>query len=505
MRFYDEYKPFRNYMQRFALLEGLVDVWQYSLHVMEGQPLPPGYAAGKERLTPRPVAELVYPWHLDILARELVLNARHTGERSLKRWNDLAIAGNHIRRLDDAAFTSGSGRGQPDVLLELHRMAHRQFPWQSDVGFAPIVRAFKVFGNAAVDALAVRELGMTMRQFLLLGAAVAGHFLREWGMTDRQDYSQALGIGADASAAFFDRVSCTIAHLKAETQKRQSYGQDWQYTWNPLEATPLVRFDPANPDRLVCPIQRYLLRRVSTGVFFDLIKSAGFDQSYGSAFQAYVGEVIGKTMPGSRVTLTAERTYLVGDRLHHGVDWIVSDPSAHLFVECKAKRLTVDSKTAHDTVALERDLLVMAKAIVQHYGNIRRALEGRTHWIPDHRPVYPVVLTLEDWHVFTPRVMEILKARVGQLSAEAGIPATMLEEMPWTVASSFEFEAASQVMASVGIGKVMAAKTATDHRDWSLLPFVTSIFREEIANVNWRLFPEAWASLIPVRPGARGA
>lgn len=179
MTFHDEYKPFRNYMQRFALLEGLVDVWRYSLHVMEGQPLPPGYAAGKERLTPRPVAELVYPWHLDILARELVLNARHTGGRSLKRWNDLAVAGNHIRRLDDAAFTSGSG--QPDVLLELHRMAHRQFPWQSDVGFAPLVRAFKVFGNAAVDGLALRELGMTMRQFLLLGAAVAGHFLRDWG------------------------------------------------------------------------------------------------------------------------------------------------------------------------------------------------------------------------------------------------------------------------------------------------------------------------------------
>lgn len=40
MNFYEEYKPFRNYMRRFDLVPGLVDVWCYSLHVMEGQPLP---------------------------------------------------------------------------------------------------------------------------------------------------------------------------------------------------------------------------------------------------------------------------------------------------------------------------------------------------------------------------------------------------------------------------------------------------------------------------------
>lgn len=84
-------------------------------------------------------------------------------------------------------------------MLELHLIAHRQFPWQSDSGYGPIMRAFKVFGDAALGALISRELGMTMRQFLLLGAAVAGHFRRDWGM--RQAICRACGHQAVLPAA----------------------------------------------------------------------------------------------------------------------------------------------------------------------------------------------------------------------------------------------------------------------------------------------------------------
>jgi hypothetical protein len=261
VNFYEEYKPFRNYMRRFDLVHGLVDVWCYSLHVMEGQPLPADYAVGA--LPFKPLKEHFYPWDLDILARELVLNAGKRGDRSLRTWDHLAVAVNHIRRLDEAAYMD-SGTEPSDVIFELHRIAHRQFPWQISVGMAPMMRAFKVFGEAAVDAIVVRELGMTVRQFLLLGAAVGGSFLKKWGMSTNLDYG-GLGISREASDAFFRRITCTTEQLKVETAKRQSYGRDWLYTWNPLEATPLVSFDPAVPDRVLCPIPRYLIRRASAG------------------------------------------------------------------------------------------------------------------------------------------------------------------------------------------------------------------------------------------------
>jgi hypothetical protein len=496
VNFYEEYKPFRNYMRRFDLVPGLVDVWCYSLHVMEGQPLPADYAVGA--LPFKPLKEHFYPWDLDILARELVLNAGKRGDRSLRTWDHLAVAVNHIRRLDEAAYMD-SGTEPSDVIFELHRIAHRQFPWQISVGMAPMMRAFKVFGEAAVDAIVVRELGMTVRQFLLLGAAVGGSFLKKWGMSTNLDYG-GLGISREASDAFFRRITCTTEQLKVETAKRQSYGRDWLYTWNPLEATPLVSFDPAFPDRVLCPIPRYLIRRASAGIFYDLANSADFDHPFGDSFQAYVGEVIKATCPTPRFTALAEEPYYVGKRKMHGVDWVLSDGTGHLFIECKTKRLTLNAKTLSDSVALDRDLDVIAKAIVQHYRNIGDALDSKTRWVPDGLPIYPLVLTLEDWFIFSPRVAEMLSKHVCRLMAEAGIPKKVLVEMPYTIASAHEFEITSQVIAQVGIFSVMAKKTAPEQQGLSLLPLAKNDFKDEMRRINWRLFADDWVRMMPDMP-----
>ncbi len=290
MSFYDEYMPFREFMRRFDLLTSLIDVWCYSCHITEGQPLPSNYAVGLDPLKTGPLKECVHPWELDILAREIVLNAGQRPTYNLKWWNDLASAVNFVRHLDGVAFLQNKSP-ETDVLFELHRIAHRQFPWQTSGGANPMVRAFKVFGQKAVDVIVEREMGMTARQFLQLGMALSGHFIKQWGLSTKQDYG-VLGITAESSNAFFRRITSTLEEIKAETAKRQSYDRDWLYVWNPLEATPLVSFDPAFPDRVICPIPRYLLRRASAGIFFDLVKSADFDNPFGNSFQSYIGEVI---------------------------------------------------------------------------------------------------------------------------------------------------------------------------------------------------------------------
>lgn len=497
--FYDDYKPFRNYMRRFDLLQSLVDVWAYALHLIEDGPLPTGYAIGLNPSTTGPIRRHVYPWDLDILARELVLNAGTGGSRSLKRWNDLAVALNHVRRLDGVAFER-DGVPQVDVMFEIHRIANRQFPWQTNIGVNPMMRAFKVFGAAAVEAIVIRELGMTTRQFILLGAAVNGHFLKGWGMSTNQDYS-VLGISREASDAFFKRITCTIKELKAETVKQQSYDRDWLYAWNPLEASPLVSFDPTFPDRVICPIPRYLTRRVSAGIFYDLVKSADFDNQFGNSFQSYVGEVIRMTCPSPRFTIRAEESYYVGNNKMHGVDWILSDSTGHLFIEAKTKRLTVNAKTRADAVALNKELLVMATAIVQNYRNITDALDGKTSWIPDGLAIFPLVLTLEDWFIISPRVGEMLNGLVRRLLADAGIPDRVLEEMPYTTASAHEFEIASQVVGQIGIAPLMSKKAAPDQRRWSLLPVIREEFKDEMQRVNWCLFGEEFLRLTPKLPG----
>jgi hypothetical protein len=495
MNFYEEYKPFRNYMRRFDLVESLVDVWRYSLYVIENQPLPVDDAIRSSVSPFKDLKKHLYPWDLDILARELVLNAGNKGDRSLKMREHFAEAVNHIRRLDDASFR-GKGSEPPDVIFELHRIAHRQFPWQISAGIAPMMRALKVYGEIAVDAIVVRELGMTARQFMLLGMAVGGHFMKKPVMSTNQDY-EGLGISKESSNAFFNRITCTTEQLREKTKKRQSYDCDWLYTWNPLEERPLVIFDSAYPDRVLCPIPRYLSRRTSGGLFFDLANSAGFSNPFGDSFQAYVGEVIKATCPEPSFTALPEEQYCDGKDKKHGVDWLLSDRTGHLFIECKAKRLTLNAKTLSAPEALDKDLDVMAKAIVQHYRNIEDALKSKTRWVPDDLPIYPLILTLEDWFIISPRVLEKLNKHVRRLLSQAGIDMKVLEEMPYTIASAHEFEITSQIIAQVGIFSVMSKKTTPERQGWALLPLASDDFKEEMRRINWHLFANDFGKMLP--------
>ncbi len=128
--FYDDYKPFRNFMRRFDLETSLLDVWHYALSLNDDKPLPPHYAvAPPAKYQFVSLKTLLHPWELELIARELILNAGVGGDGCLAKWGDLATAVNHVRRLDAAAFELSDDKPR-DVLIELHRLAHRQFPWQ---------------------------------------------------------------------------------------------------------------------------------------------------------------------------------------------------------------------------------------------------------------------------------------------------------------------------------------------------------------------------------------
>ena len=361
------------------------------------------------------------------------------------------------------------------------------------------MRAFKIFGAKTVEEIAEKELGMTARQFILLGMAVGGHFTRRPGMSTNQDYG-VLDVPPSASRAFFSRMTCSVFQLRADIARRQTYDDNWLYIWNPLEATPLVSFDEDHPDRVICPIPRHLLRRTSAGLFYDLVKAEGFDNPFGNSFQSYIGEVLRATCPSPPFEILEEQDYHVQRQTMHGVDWILSDASGHLFIETKTKRLTVNARTLADPAALDKDLCTMAKAVVQHYRNIRDALRGLTRWKNDDLPVFPIVLTLEDWFMLSPRVNEILDGHIRRLLDEADISPSVLDEMPYTIASAHEFEIGAQVIAQAGVAAVMSHKTGQEMRSWSLLPSITGRFSTELSRVNHHLFGDDLLNFVPKQP-----
>lgn len=485
---YPAYKPFRNYMRRYALFPSLLQMWAYSLHIVDDLPLLPSLAVGAP--SPDLVKKHVYPWDLEVIVRELILNADQHGSDGLCNFKDLAITLNHIRRLEGEPYKGEGDRA--NVLVDLQRIAHRQFRWQWGARnrAAQLTRALKVFGGPELEAQVLSQIGMTMPQLSQLGLIVAAQLRRAPFVRLDADYS-AIGIPADASQSILRRLVSDINELREATKKTQQYNDAWLYASFPLEFKPLLRIGPEGPNRAVCPVPMYMLNRISSGVFYDVVNADGFANSYGEAFERYVGEVINKVMVGNRFKVETPPPYApVKATLKHGADWIVSDGSGHLFIECKTKRMSLGTKNLTDEAVVEKDMDAIKQAVVQNYLNIIDAKSGLTTWVDDGAPVYPLVITLEDWHLFSPHLTDRLRNSVIEDLTRKQIDPQIIEDMPYSIASAADFEALLQVVATRSIHEVFGLKTDETHRNWGWVGFLPDNFAEESAHIRASLFED---------------
>lgn len=496
---YPAYKPFRNYMRRYALLPGLAQMWAYSLHIVEGLPLHPSLGVGAP--SPDLVGKHVYPWDLEIIVRELILNADKRGTEGLCNFKELAITLNHIRRLEGAPYEDEENKG--NVLVDLQRMAHRQFRWQSGnrKRAAQLMRALKVFGGPELEEKVVAEFGLTMPQLLQLGLILGAELRRRPFVQLDADYS-AIGIPVDATQTLIRRLVCDISEMREATRKAQQYNDAWLYATFPLEFKPLLLIDPEEPNRAICPVPMYMLNRISSGVFYDVVNADGFANSYGEAFERYVGEVIHKVMVGERYRVQSPPPYAaVKSKLKHGVDWIVSDGSGHIFIECKTKRMSLGAKNLTDEAALGKDMEAIKQAVVQNYLNIIDAKNGLTTWVDDGAPIYPLVITLEDWHLFSTHLTDWLYKSVVEELASKQVDPEIVDDLPYSIASASDFETLLQVAAARSIDDLFALKTDDTHRSWGWVGFLPQNFSEESAQINLLVFEDEVPRLLG--PGYR--
>jgi hypothetical protein len=489
---HDLYKPFRNYMRRFPFADSMEKIWLFAGHLSGQGPQAGDLNFSDEPGWPATLKGTTFPWDLELLTREVILNSPSIGgDRSLGRWDNFARAINFVRHIDNEMAKRSGGEG---ILRELHRIVHRQFPWQRPPSASSIMRYFKIFGGSQLESAVERQTGLPIRKFYQLAFALSGNFLKSAGINMATDYS-AIGISKEESAAFFRKMSAPLHVLREQTRALQRYDDGWVYAWNPLQATPLVAFDPSYPERAYCPIPMYMLRRASDGLFYDLVKTPGFDNAYGAAFQNYVGTVLRELPKPPKFEVLVETPYDLGKAYRkHGVDWTVIDETANLFIDCKTKRLRQDAKFIVSGTGLGDAMDALGSYVVQHYKNIADALAGRTKWLPNDKPSFAIIVTLEDWWIFTPPIVSMLDESVARHLVEARIDRSILERVPFAVASIDELEIGCQIMAETGIEQFLEMKSDAEHRGWAMSPFAMAKFPEQAARAHRRLFADEFFS-----------
>jgi hypothetical protein len=266
-----------------------------------------------------------------LLAREIILNSPTRGIKNLRSWSQFAKAINAIKDLEEKVHIAHRPLFQNNMLLEMFRVAHRQFPWQRRPAEDTLLRYFKIFNTAEFAPIIRSAIGIDTPEIYTIGLGFAGHFMRSFAYY-LDSSIEVREISTEGFNHFVNHFSTDVASLGQMATAVQSYDQDYAYTFNPLRKYPLVRMTLNGRNALVSPIPTFLFRRFTDGVYYEICDAKGFADAFGRSFQKYVGEMLSKANYGDRFTIFREQPYHVGKDRKDNVDWIVSDPTSDLLI-----------------------------------------------------------------------------------------------------------------------------------------------------------------------------
>jgi hypothetical protein len=447
----------------------------------------------------------VYEWELEILVKEIILNADYNNSSSgktIKQWHYFSKAVNEIKDLENIISIKYANLFKENILLELYRISHRQFPWQSNPNLIWITRYYKIFSNSELNLIIQKNIGLTTKELYTLGLAIIGIYLNNFVL----HYPPTLFIGGIDKLKFdrfLDHFCIDMVSVREKIKETQLYNQDFSYSFNQLRATPLIRTDYNKKDSLVCPIPTFLFRRFTDGIYYEICNEPAFSNPFGKSYQNYIGEALVKSITDSRYQILCETEYFVGKNKKQTVDWILTDSDCNLFIECKTKKLRAEAKILlEDNKILNEDLNLMADFIVQIYKSILDYLNNFYLNFPNNKKLnFPLVVTLEDWYLYGDKIIvQELDTMVAAKFDEIGIKKDLLKTMPYSVCSTDDFEKTMQVINKVGIKKFMTNKTNDEKRMWAFQPFMFNYFREEYNNAK-ELFPDDYREIHPAISG----
>ncbi|WP_421576576.1 hypothetical protein [Stenotrophomonas maltophilia] len=451
------YGRVRQLFRQLGLRDSLKHLWTYSLHIAYGYGLPFEYRHSQEAGKPITLKDHVYDFHLDLHAREVLLHAgkSDSATHTLQSYTDLAPAHNAIL----AQVNSASAKTK-DVYLELHRIGHQQISAFDRPDMRYIGRYWSFYRREPVASFVHQALGMTVLEYFLFATASLTMFLRR-PETDLIRDLAPLGLPHDALMDRISAVSATPTHMRDLQIKRQCFGDSWSYTLNPLAERPLIQISPNEPRLLTCPRPPLLVRRLFSGLYYDLVKVSGFDKAFGDSVEHLVGELIARS--AGVLNPVKPDSYHTRSGIKHGTDWILSDATGHVFVECKTARIPLAAKVAATPDELSKGLSRLADAVVQNYQNVCDATAGKTSWTPTGMPVFSLIVTLEDWVLFSEIATKTLDSLVRMKLAAKGLSCELMVQTPYLVASVRDIPNLTRAFAETGISDLFTSKTSQQY------------------------------------------
>lgn len=357
----------------------------------------------------------IHRWELETLLIQLFLTPKQEIGYGTKltlncaNFESMRETINRIRKLEDVE--AAVYLRVHDVLMEVHRIAQRQFHWQHGYYNLPqLYRYSYIHGGGKCGEYFERTYGISIADLTLVGFALfAAHQRTPW-------LQQPLGMPEfEISAATVKRAMPLLA-LSIENARARTIAFNEQiaeqngappptaYLPNVLRQFPLVSTDE-DLTRFIAPIPEMLLMRVTSGLYYDLVPGgAPLLNDANDRFEQYCADYIKEMMPRFDVS----RSYHYGSKAagFDSPDILIKDAGKLVVVgDCKATKLSYLAQFAESPFeAAKNQYNQIAKGVFQawrYYSHVRRGLADVE--IADDS--YVIIFTL-DWFLYMSRQLK---------------------------------------------------------------------------------------------------
>lgn len=451
---FDIYRPFRNLLSKFNTIDSLYVIWGYSRNYTFNLDFPEdidklvGFNPNETDLNLRKYRGGFFDHELEFLLREAIINCDF-----VKTKHSLKEGRNSIKLINYMRSTLSDGLSKKinikdNLFVEFNRMAHNQFNWQMGYNLKTVFRYNQIYSDAAVSTIIYNKLNLTPKQILLIGSLLFSYAGNNF-ITPMITSSTTDLITVEMINTYLSHFSTTIDDVKHELKEYQQINENLLYTYNPLFAKPII----IEKGGIICPMPMLIFWQMTAGIYYSICDDADFSQAFGDSFQNYVGTVIQKSCNNENLKTFQEEIF--GRQEKRTSDWIITDTDSILFIECKTKRMRLDSKTELDSNnGLNKDLKKMAEFVTQLYKTYIDYTLGLYPSIAfdESKEFFPLVLTLEDWGTnFNHLILETITNLTKIEFEKNNLDISLITKYPFNIRCASEFEKDIQLINALGI------------------------------------------------------
>jgi hypothetical protein len=427
---------------------------------------------------------IILPWEMEVLAREaiIVCSPQPTTSYTARKWDTFSSLVNKLREVDN--YISQYLVNDEKILQEVTvRLAHQQFKYQTEFpSKSSLVRYSRIFGHPAVEPIVKTKTGLSPKQLFTIGAGLwLKYTSQNLGINYPLDELALPGITCADYDTFMQLYSLPMKEMKLRLIAERKLDDTFMYQFHALQSHPLILTELNGRLAHICPLPTLLFWRITSGLFYDLIKERNFDQAFGTAFQDYIGQMLEKTFDSTSVKLYPEEP----DTRPKRVDWIIDQLTSFMLIECKTKRMTIGARTTiQDDNELRAQLEVVGEAVVQSYQALEAYKNGK--YRPQRYPYDPAkcpcicVVTLENWRLMGPqleKLREIVKDRLLHL----GLDTNLIQQAPFIICSVNELEEFAHLLKTNELTDIVRSYWDDPEKSsWAFISYLSDRYKDEL-------------------------